>query len=169
MKRLPIQVCSENFAYLSDLSVDNLRGEIKKMLDKAWDLNFSPNMTGDFLSENEFKITPRFTFAYSAPSLIRMKPRTTLLGTISKNENNVTQINLTIDPNPLFSTLFIFFPILMSIVTLLLLIKGLLNFPATIVLICFTIVFSYVILDISKIAKLQLLNRFVTYFSLTAI
>jgi len=60
MKLLPKQVLKEEFNYYSDKSIDDLRLDMKQLLNKSNTRNISVNLTGKFDSKNEFTITPEW-------------------------------------------------------------------------------------------------------------
>jgi len=64
VKLLPKQIWKEEFYYYSNKSVAGLNSDIQQLFDKTKGWNFSVNLTGEFTSEFEFKITPKWQFAF---------------------------------------------------------------------------------------------------------
>jgi hypothetical protein len=97
------------YIYQSDKSIDELKSEIQQLLKKTEGWNFSVNLTGYFVSEYEFKMTPKWS------NLVIKGPIETqesyLKGRLYKHESNKTRITFTVRPNIIFLIFFFSSPI----------------------------------------------------------
>lgn len=109
MKLIPKHIWKEEFQYYSDNTVDGLKSDIQQLFDKTNGLNFSVNLTGEFISDYEFSMTPKWQLA-----IIRNieKSLSFLNGKIFSDEMNRTRVTFTVRPNSIFLILFFALPII---------------------------------------------------------
>lgn len=107
MRLLPKQIWKEEFQYYSYKSVDDLKFEIQQLFDQSEGCDPSVNLTGKFISEYEFKMTPKWQFA-----IIQSFEReiSFLKGRIFNDELRRTQVTFTVRPNSIFLIFFLLFP-----------------------------------------------------------
>jgi len=159
---LPKQIWKEEFNYYSDKSVDGLKGEIQQLFDKTNGWNFSVNLTGKFISENEFKMTPKWQFA-----VIKSFERKVsyLNGHIYSDELNRTRVTFTVRPNSILLIFFFLFPLFEIFALTTDNIKGDVN-ETRILGAIFTFVVPALMLLFGHLAKQGIKNRFIKTFDL---
>lgn len=165
MRLLPKQVWNEEFDYYSDKSVEVLKAEIQQLFEKANGWNFSVNLAGEFVSEYEFKMTPKWQFA-----IIRSFEREVsyLKGKIFADEFKRTRVKFSVRPNSIFAIFLFLFPAFGIFALSADNVHG--NERETkIVGLVFVFVVPALILFFGQIAKENLKNRFVKTFNLRAI
>lgn len=100
-------------------SVGDLKAELQNLFDNKW-YDFSINLTGDFISDNEFQITKKISASFSKSG----SSGWTKLKCKMYSDNNKTIIDIIVKPNPqlyvwtfvppLFAFVIIYFIILHS-------------------------------------------------------
>ena len=108
MRLLPKPISTEEFDYVSGKSVDSLKSDIRQLFDKTKGWNFSVNLTGEFTSDSEFKMIPKWQFS-------RIKggesKEAYLNGCIFEDENKRTRVKFTVRPNSMYPLFFFIFPL----------------------------------------------------------
>lgn len=162
MRLLPKQIWKEEFEYYSNKSVDGLKSEIQQLFDKTKGWNFSVNLTGEFISEYEFKMTPKWQFA-----VIKSLEREVsyLNGQIFSDELKRTRVTFTVRPNSILLIFFFVFPLLGIFALTTDNINGDIN-EARIVGAVFTLVVPSLMTLFGHFAKQGIKNRFVETFDL---
>jgi hypothetical protein len=162
VKLLPKYIWKEEFQYYSDKSVDGLRAEIQRLFDKTKGWDFSINLTGEFTSDYEFTITPKWQFA-----IIRNYERQVsyLFGRIFSDEFKRTQVNFTVRPNSIVLIFFFLFPLFGIVALTSDNIKGDAN-EVMIVGLVFTFVVPATMMLFGYLAKKAIKNRFIKTFDL---
>jgi hypothetical protein len=96
MSILPKQIWEEEFTYYSDKSIDEFRMDIQQLLHKSKEWDFSINLTGAFISEFEFEMTPKWQ-----SSFIKNYERSIsyLKGQIHTDAFKRTLVTFTVRPN----------------------------------------------------------------------
>lgn len=165
MRLLPKQIWKEEFNYFSDKSVDGLKTDIQQLFDKTKGWNFSVNLTGEFTSELEFKMTPKWQFA-----IIKNFEREVsyLKGQIFADEFKRTRVTFTVRPNSILLIFFILFPVFGIIALTTDNITGDIN-EARIVGLVFTLIAPALMLLFGHFAKQGIKNRFIKTFDLKPI
>lgn len=142
-----------------------MRSEIQQLFDKTKGWNFSVNLTGEFVSDYEFKMTPKWQFA-----VIRSFEREVsyLNGQIFPDELKRTRVTFTVRPNSILLIFFFLFPVfgLFALTTNNL--KGEID-EARIIGLVFTLGVPALMLLFGHFAKQELKNRFVKTFDLRPI
>lgn len=165
MRILPKQIWKEEFNYYSDKSVDELKADIQQLLNKTRGWDFSVNLVGEFTSEFEFEMTPKWQFV-----MISNYERNVsyLNGQIYSDELKRTRVTFSVRPNSIsliFSFLFPIFGILFLTT-----INTRSDIEKNIII---SLVFIFVVpafmLSFGYFAKQQIKNRFVKTFSLKPI
>ena len=107
MRFLPKQIWKEEFNYYSDKSVNGLKTDIQQLFDETEGWNFSVNLVGEFTSEFEFTMTPKWQFIF-----IKNFERqiSYLKGHIFSDEFKRTQVTFTVRPNSIFLIFFFICP-----------------------------------------------------------
>ncbi len=109
MRLLSKYIWKEELNYFSEKSVENFKKDIQQLFDNKKGRFSSVNLTGEFISEFEFKMTPKW-------QLVNIKNFETeisyLKGKIFSDENKKTTITFTVRPNSIFLIFFFLFPIL---------------------------------------------------------
>lgn len=164
MQLLPKQIWKEEFTYYSDKPVDVLKADIQQLFDKSRGWDFSVNLTGEFTSEFEFKMTPKWQLA-----IIKNFEREVsyLNGQLFADELKRTRVTFTVRPNSVFLIFFFLFPIL-GIFSLTTVTTGGLD-ESGIVGLIFTFAVPAVMLLFGHFAKQGIKNRFVKTFDLKPI
>jgi len=107
VRLLPKQIWKEEFNYYSDKSVEGLKKDIKQLFEGKKLKNYSVNLTGEFTSEFEFKMTPKW-------QLVNIKnferELSYLNGNIFADEFKRTRVIFTVRPNSIFMIFFFGFP-----------------------------------------------------------
>ena len=162
MRLLPKQIWKEEFYYYSDKSVDGLKSEIQQLFAKTKGWNFSVNLKGEFISDYEFKMTPKWQFA-----VIKSFEREVsyLNGQIFSDELNRTRVTFTVRPNSILLIFFFAFPLFGIFALTTNNIKGDVN-EARIVGAIFTFVVPTLMLLFGHLAKQGIKNRFIKTFDL---
>jgi hypothetical protein len=165
VKFLPKQIWKEEFNYYSDKSVDGLKTDIQQLFDKTKGWNFSVNLTGEFTSEFEFKMTPKWQFA-----IIKNFEREVsyLNGQIHSDELKRTLVTFTVRPNSILLIFFFLFPMFGIFVLTTDNIKGDIE-DARIGGLVFTFVVPALMLVFGHFAKQGIKNRFIQTFDLKPI
>lgn len=165
MKFLPKQIWKEEFNYYSEKSVDGLKTDIQQLFDKTKGWNFSVNLTGEFTSEFEFKMTPKWQFA-----IIKSFERKVsyLNGQIHSDELKRTLVTFTVRPNSILLIFFFLFPMFGIFALTTDNIKGDIQ-DARIVGLIFTFVIPALMLVFGHLAKQGIKNRFIKIFNLKPI
>jgi hypothetical protein len=107
MQLLPKQLRKEEFEYYSEQSVEELREHIRYVLSEPPTLDYSVNLVGKFISENQFKMTPKWQFI---PIRNYERDEAYLDGRMIPQDKNRTQVKFSIRPNTVFVILFFVFP-----------------------------------------------------------
>ncbi|PAC26502.1 hypothetical protein BWI92_25650 [Flectobacillus sp. BAB-3569] len=165
MRLLPKQIWKEEFQYYSDKSVDGLKSEIQQLFDKTNGWNFSVNLTGEFISEYEFKMTPKWQFA-----VIKSFEREVsyLNGQIFSDEFKRTRVTFTVRPNSILLIFFFVFPLFGIFALTTDNINGDIN-ETRIVGAVFTFAVPALMLLFGHFAKQGIKNRFVKTFDLSPV
>jgi len=112
MNLLPKPLRTEVFYYSSDKTIDDLKETTQKFIVNSWIL------IGKFSSEYEFYLYPSFQIGvYSPGSFNRSFSHAFVYGKIYE-ENSKTSVQLTIRPNYYFILLFLLFPALFIVLTI---------------------------------------------------
>jgi len=108
VRLLPRQISKETFDYISDKTVDSLKADIQRLFDKTSGWDFSINLTGEFTSDNKFKMIPKWQLTYirGAESKIAY-----LDGQIFQDEHKRTRVKFTVRPNSIYAIFFFAFPL----------------------------------------------------------
>ena len=162
MQLIPKELYSEEFNYYTDIPIDEFKAQLKMFLTKTWGLNFSVNLTGNFIEDNRFRITAKWEIGAS-PSLFLKSTR--IVGNIIQNTDNRTRINLTVSPHSAFIPLF-FMVYAFMIFLLVEIIQKNIEFKIWIIPALILIISPKIITILSKFSKDRLKNRFVAYFNL---
>ena len=162
MKFLPKQILEEEFQYYSDKSVEGLKTEIQQLFDKTKGWNFSVNLTGEFTSEYEFKMTPKWQFA-----VIKNFERQVayLNGKILVDESKRTRVNFSVRPNSILLIFFFLFPMFGIYILTTDKIEGDIV-EARIAGLVFTFLVPALMLVFGHFAKQGIKNRFIKTFEL---
>lgn len=166
MELLPKQLRKEEFEYYSDKSVKAFRIEMEQLFEKTYGLNFSINLVGEFVSEDEFKITPKWQFI-----IIRHFERDAayLNGKIISQGKNSTLVKFSVRPNSIFVIFFFVFPVI-SVALLISYFNGDSGKTDMLVVIAvFGIVTPLVSMLIARSVKNGIKQTFVTTFNLQPI
>jgi hypothetical protein len=107
MHLLPKQIRKEEYHYYSDKSVEDLKTDIQQLFKEMEGWSSSANLTGEFVSEYEFVMTPKWQLATRA--FERETPY--LDGQIFRNDLDITQVAFTVRPNSIFVIFFFAFPL----------------------------------------------------------
>lgn len=108
MRLLPKQLWKEEFRYYSEKSVDGLKSDIQHLFEKSKDWNFSINLTGEFITEYEFKMTPNWQFV----DIQNFERKVSYLkGQLFQDELKRTCVTFTVRPNSIFLIFFFLFPV----------------------------------------------------------
>lgn len=108
MRLLPKPISKEDFDYVSDKSVDSLKSDIQQLFDKSKGWNFSINLTGEFTSDSEFKMTPKWQFVHIRGG---DSSEAYLNGRIFEDEYRRTRVKFTVRPNSIYPLFFFIFPL----------------------------------------------------------
>jgi hypothetical protein len=162
VKILPKQIWKEEFDYVSDKSVDSLKSDIQQLFDQTKGWNFPVNLTGEFISDNEFKMTPKWQLV-----VIRNFEReiSYLNGKIFQDEFKRTRVIFTVRPNSIFPIFFFLFP-LFGLFALTNNNAGQQRSRILVVGVIFTFVVPIVMLVFGYFAKKGIKDRFITTFNL---
>jgi len=162
MNLVPKQIWKENYSYYSTKSIEDFKNDLKELLAKTgrfWD--FSTNLTGGFISENEFELTPKWQLVYFRPH-----------GSVSYLNGQIisdkigTVIKFTVTPNWIFPFLILILPI----TTIIIFIatrkiqtdkNGIIG-EATMLFILPAVTYLF-----CNLTKRAIKNRFINYFKLT--
>lgn len=165
MRLLPKQIWKEEFQYYSDKSVDGLKSEIQQLFDNTRGLNSSVNLTGEFTSDFEFKMKPKWQFV-----VIKNFEREVsyLNGQIFSDEFKRTRVTFTVRPNSILLIFFFVFPLFGILALTTNNIKG--NTPEFLIVgLAFAFVVPALMLVFGHFAKQGIKNRFIKTFNLKAI
>lgn len=166
MRLFPKQILDEEFIYSSTLSEVDLTNKIKETLEISSGFNFDLNLTGKFVSEDTFCITPKWQLG--ANSTLLFHSDTNLRGKIQKKNQYETLIVLCVTPHSLFPTSFLLSPIVF-ITFLFTSIKANLGIVFYILTVSLLILTPIVILFLSNLSKKRLRKRFATHFNLSLV
>ncbi|MEJ7677778.1 MAG: hypothetical protein WKG06_07910 [Segetibacter sp.] len=158
MKILLKYIWREVFDYYANRSVDDLRLEIQQLFNRQG-ANFSINLTGKFISEYEFEMTPKWQFI-----MIRNYENEIayLKGRIFQDKEQKTRATFTVRPNSIFLIFFFIFPI----IGILVLSKSGQNYKDTLAAYLFIIAVPLIVLAFGYFAKQGIKNRFIATFNL---
>lgn len=109
IKIIPKQLWKEYYEYYSYKPLDELHDDIKKLLDKTYGFNFSVNLTGRFVSENEFKMTPKWSFTniqFFEHNISYLR------GKLYLDDQSITRVDFNIRPNSILVFFFFIFIVL---------------------------------------------------------
>ena len=162
VRLLPKQILTEEFCYYSDKSIDELKTDIQNLFDKTKGWNFSVNLTGKFISEFEFKMTPKW-------QLITIsnfeRDISYLNGQLFSDKLKRTRVVFTVRPNSIFLIFFLIFPIIGTYIFINENTNGD-NIDIKIAGLVFTLIVPAITLIIAHFAKQGIKNRFVETFDL---
>jgi len=113
MRLLPKPISKEEFDYVSDKSVDSLKSDIQQLFEKSKGWNFSINLTGEFTSDSEFKMIPKWQMAYIRGGESKIAY---LNGQIFEDEHKRTRVKFTVRPNSMYPLFFFAFPLFMLLI-----------------------------------------------------
>jgi hypothetical protein len=107
VRLIPKQIWKEEFDYYSEKSVEGLKADIQQLLEKTKGWNFSVNLTGEFTSEFEFQMTPKWQLVV----IMGFERKISYLkGHIFLDEFKRTRVTFTVRPNSIFLIFFFLFP-----------------------------------------------------------
>lgn len=109
MHIIPEALITSSYAYRSDKPLEELKAEIRQLLNDTKDWTNSVNLCGSFTAEFEFEMTPRWQFA-----IIRSFEQkiSYLDGKLLPDENGKACVVFSVRPNSIFSIFFFVFPLL---------------------------------------------------------
>lgn len=107
MNLIPKQIWKSTYHYYSDQPMDILKADIQQLLDQKEGWTFSVNLKGEFTSEYEFNMTPKWQLA----NINSYERKISYLeGQIFQDESENTRVDLTIRPNSVLAIFFFLFP-----------------------------------------------------------
>lgn len=165
MNLLPKLLWKEEYNYYSDRSVNELRNDIQLLFNETDSQAASVNLTGEFISDTEFRMTPKRQFL-----VIRNYEHETsyLDGQILLNELDKTQVTFTVRPNSIFAIFFFLFPVL-GLLSLLFVNKGQPDRQSQFISLVFIVIAPVMMLGQSYYFKQSIRNRFIKKFNLKPI
>ena len=162
MKLLPKQIRKEEFQYYSDKSVDDIKKDLHQLFEKTKGWNFSVNLTGEFTSDNEFNMTPKWQFVHIKGGETSVSY---LHGKIFSDELKRTRITFSVKPNMIIVLFLFLFPIFGIFLLTTSNFKGDVT-EGRIAGLVFTLVVPALMLAFGHHAKQGIKNRFIKTFDL---
>ena len=152
-------VWKEEHEYYSERSLNDLRNDIKITLRRSDGFDFSFNMKGDFISENQFEITPKWSFVHISNY---ERDLSYLKGELLA-DSNATKVRFSVRPNTVFLILAIGFFVL-GLVTMIA--SKAIEGSSLIGGLVISIVVPIVSLLMAYVSKQGIKNRFIRHFKL---
>jgi hypothetical protein len=105
----PKQIRTESFSYCADKSLDDLKSDIQKLLKESKEWDFYVNLTGQFIGDYAFEMTPKWQFA-----IIRgLESKISYLnGILYTDESGRTRVDFDVRPNSAITIFFFVFPMI---------------------------------------------------------
>ena len=161
MHLFPKQIMDETITYFSTSEISTVKEHAKLIFAERKTLRDSLYLTGRFISEDQFELK-QYSLglgSFSTYSKANLKVH------LYKNEQGLTQFNLTVSPNSAYPTLFVLTPVLFIYILFAFPsdLRGIIFYITIAVLAILTLI---ILLLLSKVSKNNLLNKCVKLFSL---
>ena len=165
MKFIPRYLRTENYLFYSQKSVVDLKSDLQALFDNKW-YDISVNLSGDFVTDNEFHVTKKISFVFSkngSSSFTKLKCKI-------YSDNKKTIIDIAVKPNPQLYVWTIIPPMFALVMLYSIISHPTNNLPVAI----FIIAFTFFIIPVAarfygQAAKTELKNIFVDTFKLTKV
>lgn len=95
MKFLPQYLKTEFYTYYSQKSVSELKSDLNALFENKW-YDFSVNLSGEFINQNEFQVTKKISFVFSKNG----STASTKLKCKLYTDNKSTLIDIAVKPSP---------------------------------------------------------------------
>jgi hypothetical protein len=162
MKFIPQYLKTDFYTFCSQKSVSELKHDLNTLFKNKW-YDFSVNLSGEFINENEFQITKKISFVFSKNGSMG----TTNLKCKLYIENKKTLIDIAAKPSPQLYVWTII-PILFALSMLYSIIQHSTNdLTVGIIIITILLLIPFAASLYGQEAKSELKNKFVEAFNLT--
>lgn len=153
----------DTYHYYTDQPMEDFKADVRQLLERTQSLNFSVNLTGEFIAADEFKMTPKWSFITTRG----FEPDPSYLhGYIFQDEWKRTRVTFTIRPNSVFPLFSIAFPLFF----LMLLVNNTPDDAKTrIAIVVMIVVLPLFLWAVGHYAKEGIRNRFIQTFGLTPV
>ena len=100
-------IWKEKHEYYADQSAGEFKVELSRVLRQSYAWKIPVNMSGDFISENEFEVSPKWQFVF----IKNHEREVSYLKGKLEPDNNRTKVVFTVRPNTIFLILAVMIPI----------------------------------------------------------